>query len=137
MAKKIEGKTYVLDSNPLDLQSLALTFDEEKGEALFRVGLPENQTLEFLLGLDNVSRFSPGEYGLPAAGKGSWESDNVFVAYIDEVANVNHYKVTHTFHDDQVTIQLQDPTWYGNVEFGGRLEGSSEQEAAAQNNTSS
>jgi CubicO group peptidase (beta-lactamase class C family) len=137
MAKKIEGKTYVLDSNPLDLQSLALTFDEEKGEALFSVGLPENQTLEFLLGLDNVSRFSPGEYGLPAAGKGSWESDNVFVAYIDEVANVNHYKVTHTFQDDRVTIQLQDPTWYGNVEFGGRLEGSSEQEVAAQNNTSS
>lgn len=122
MAKKIEGKTYVLDSNPLDLQTLALTFDEEKGEALLRVGLPENQTLEFLLGLDNVSRFSPGDYGLPAAGKGSWESDNVFVAYVDEVANVNHYKVTHTFQDDQLTILLQDPTWYGDVEFGGRLE---------------
>jgi len=125
MAKKIDGKTYVLDSNPLDLQSLSLTFDEEKGEALFRLGLPENQTLEFLLGLDNVSRFSPGEYGLPAAGKGSWESDNVFVADVDEVANVNHYKVTHTFQDDQVTILLQDPAWYGDVEFGGRVEGSS------------
>ena len=137
MAKKIEGKTYVLDSNPLDLQSLSLNFDEEKGEALFTVGVAENQTLEYLLGLDNVYRFSPGEYGLPVAGKGSWESDNVFVAYIDEVANINHYKVTATYQDDQVTILVQDPTWFGDVEFGGRLEGSSEQEAAARNNTSS
>ncbi|KKG83437.1 serine hydrolase domain-containing protein [Methanosarcina mazei] len=136
-AKEIEGKTYVLDSNPLDLQSLSLTFDEEKGEALFTVGVAENQTLEYLLGLDNVYRFSPGEYGLPVAGKGSWESDNVFVAYIDEVANINHYKVTATYQDDQVTILVQDPTWFGDVEFGGRLEGSSEQEAAARNNTSS
>ena len=49
MAKKIDGKTYVLDSNPLDLQSIVLTFDEEKGEALFSVGLPENQTLELVI----------------------------------------------------------------------------------------
>ena len=124
-AKRIEGKTYVLDSNPLDLQSLALTFDEEKGEALLRLGLQENQTSEYLLGLDNVYRFSPGEYGLPVAGKGSWESENIFVAYVDEVANVNHYKVTLNYQDDQVTIQLQDPTWYGDVKFGGRTEGNS------------
>lgn len=136
-AKEIEGKTYILESNPLELQSLSLTFDEEKREALLRVGVPENQTLEYLLGLDNVYRFYPGEYGLPAAGKGSWESDNVFVAYIDEVANINHYKVTLTYQDDQVTILLQDPTWFGDVEFGGRLESGSEQEAAARNNTSS
>jgi CubicO group peptidase (beta-lactamase class C family) len=122
MAKKIGGKTYVLDSNPLDLQTLDLTFNEEKGEALLILGLPENQALEVLLGLDNVSRFSPGEYGLPVAGEGSWESDNVFVAYVDEVSNVNHYKITHTFQDDQVTILLQDPTWYGNIELSGRLE---------------
>ncbi|MPN09737.1 hypothetical protein SDC9_157029 [bioreactor metagenome] len=120
-AKRIEGKTYVLDSNPLDLQSLALTFDEEKGEALLRLGLQENQTSEYLLGLDNVYRFSPGEYGLPVAGKGSWESDNIFVAYVDEIANINHYKVTLTYQGDQVTILLQDPTWFGDVEFNGRL----------------
>jgi CubicO group peptidase (beta-lactamase class C family) len=133
IAKKIEDKTYALDSNPLNLQSLALTFDEEKGEALLRLspGLPENQTLECLLGLDNVSRSSPGRFGLPAAGKGSWESDNVFVAYIDEVGNINHWKITMTFQDDRVTIQMQDTAadLIGNAEFGGRLESSSEQDS--------
>lgn len=132
IAKKIEDKTYILDSNIFDLESCSLTFDEEKGEALFSLGIAENQTLEYLLGMDNVSRISPGNFGLPAAGKGSWESDNLFVIYLDEVGNINRWKLNMIFQEDQVTIKMQEPTGLS-AEFGGRLESSRGQETASKN----
>ncbi|HWR25224.1 MAG TPA: serine hydrolase [Methanosarcina sp.] len=130
IARKIGGKKYVLDPNPLNLQSISLSFDEKKGEALLSIELQENQEVRsYFLGLDNVSRISPGEFGLPAAGKGSWESDDSFVIYLDEIGNINHWKIKATFKNDQVTIQMQDTVTdiIGKAEFGGRLESSSEQ----------
>jgi hypothetical protein len=29
-----------------------------------------------------------GRYNLPAVGKGSWELDNVFVVYLDDVGSI-------------------------------------------------
>jgi CubicO group peptidase (beta-lactamase class C family) len=127
IAGKIEDKIYTLDSNPLDLRSIELTFAEEKGEALLSLELPGNQKLEYLLGMDNVSRISPGKFGLPAKGKGSWRSDNVFVAYIDEIGNINNWKITMTFQDNDVTIQMQEMTGLGITELHGRFEYSSRQ----------
>jgi hypothetical protein len=45
IAQRVSGQTYVLDANPFGLQSLSLTFQEENGEALLSVTLPEKQEL--------------------------------------------------------------------------------------------
>jgi CubicO group peptidase (beta-lactamase class C family) len=138
IARKIEGKKYILDPNPLGLHSFSLAFNEEKKEALLSLELLGNQEVRsYLLGLDNVSRTSPGNFDLPAAGKGAWESDNIFTIYLDEVGNINRWKMTMTFQDDQVSIQTQEMAGLGSAEFSGRLEGSIKQETAARNNSNS
>lgn len=38
---QIQGKTYVFNPNPIGLDSFSLTFEEEKREALLKMGLPE------------------------------------------------------------------------------------------------
>ena len=123
MAQRVSRQMYVLDANQLGLQSLSLTFQEEEGEALLSLTLPENQELEYLVGLDNVFRISPGRFCLPAAAKGWWESENVYVIHLDEIGNINQWRINATFEDDQVTVQMQDLTGIGGVTLVGQLEG--------------
>ena len=123
IAQRVSGQTYVQDANPFGLQSLSLTFQEENGEALLSVTLPENQELDYLVGLDNVSRITPAKFGIPAAAKGWWESDNVFVIHLDETGNIYRWRISATFEDDQVTVQMQDMTGIDDVTLVGQLEG--------------
>lgn len=98
--------------------------------------MPEEQNQEYLLGLDNVSRISSGSFGLAAAAKGLWESDNVFVIYMDEVANINQWRISLTFEADRVNVQMQETTGLGSAEFGGRLEGNDGEQEASTSNSS-
>ena len=123
MAQRVSGQTYVLDANQFGLQSLSWTFQEEEEEALFNMTFIDGNQVEFLVGLDNVFRISPGRFGLPAAAKGWWESENVYVIHIDEIGNINQWRINATFEDDQVTVQMQDLTGLGGVTLVGRLEG--------------
>ena len=123
MSHSVSGQTYVLDANPFGFQSFSLTFQEENGEALLSVTLPENQELDYLVGLDNVSRITPAKFGIPAAAKGWWESENVFVIHLDETGNINRWRISATFEDDQVTVQMQDLTGIDDVTLVGQLEG--------------
>jgi len=58
--------------------------------------------------LDSVDRIAPGQIGLLPLAKSGWETDNIFVAYIDEFANEGHHKrrASFTFEDDQVTFEI-------------------------------
>jgi hypothetical protein len=49
---------------------------------------------------------APGQYGLLTSAKGLWESDNVFVAHIDEIANRGQpFRLSMSFEGDQVTVE--------------------------------
>ncbi len=78
---------------------------------------------KYLVGLDNVFRTSPGRFGLPAAAKGWWELENVYVIHIDEIGNINQWQINATFENDQVTVRMQDTTGLGGVTIVGQLEG--------------
>jgi len=121
IAPSVSGQTYVLDPNPAGLLSVSPAFPEE-AEALLGLSFIDGNQIEWLIGLDNVFRFSPGRYGLLAAAKGWWESDNVFVVHLDEIGNINEMQFKLTFEDDQVTIQIQELTGLGGVTTVGRLE---------------
>lgn len=121
MAWRVSGQTYVLDANQLGLQSLSLTFQEEE-EGLLNITSIDGNQVEYLVGLDNVFRISPGRFGLPVAAKGWWESENVFVIHIDEMGNINHWQINATFKGDQVTVQMQELTGLGSVTLVGQLE---------------
>jgi CubicO group peptidase (beta-lactamase class C family) len=104
VALQVDGRAIVLDPNPLGLQSSSLTFPEET-EAVLTLNYADGNQVEWLIGLDNVERFFPLQYGLLAAAKGGWESGNVFAIQVDEIGNVVQQQIRLTFEGDQVTIE--------------------------------
>lgn len=123
MAQRVSGQMYVLDSNPSGFQSFSLNFQEENREGLLSVTLPENKELDYLGGLDNVSRTTTAKFGIPTAAKGWWESEHVFVINLDETGNIYRWRISTTFEDDQVTVRMQDMTGIDDVTLIGQLEG--------------
>jgi hypothetical protein len=115
-AQEVSGQTYTLDANPFGLSTLSLTFQGQT-EALVRItsgpgGAPGDETFGWLVGLDNVERTVPGRFGVPAAAKGFWESDNVFVVQVNEVGNNFNWRLSLAFEDNQVTLTMQDMTGF-------------------------
>jgi len=107
IAQRVAGKTIVLDPNPVGVQSVSLAFPEE-AEAVLSLGFMDGNQIEWLVGLDNVFRFAPGMYGLLDAVKGWWESDNAFVVHREQIGHYSRERISVTFEEDQVTIQIQD-----------------------------
>jgi hypothetical protein len=111
IAQRVAGISYVLDDNPLGLLSLVLSFPAHD-EALLRVNTMESGTggedpqFEWLMGLDNVDRIAPGRFGMLTAAKGLWESDSIFVAHIDEIANISKFRLGLAFEGNQVGIEI-------------------------------
>ncbi len=122
MATKVSGKSYVLDANPYGLVALSLTFPRQE-EAVVRVSIAQdNQTLELPVGLDSLFRISPGMFGLPAAAKGFWETDRVLVVDLDEIGNINHWRIRMTFDDDRVTVLMKEMTGLPEATFRGKVQ---------------
>lgn len=115
IAQQVSGQTYVLDANPLGLHTVSLTFGEE-AEASLNVAFLDGNQVEWQIGLDNVFRFSPGTFGLIAAAKGEWESDNTFAITLDEIGRINQMDVTMIFEDDQMILRVLGATLVGRLE---------------------
>jgi CubicO group peptidase (beta-lactamase class C family) len=109
IAQRVAGISYVFDDNPSGFLSLTLSFPAH-GEALLKVTTLGSSAVtgpqfEWLLGLDNVERIAPGRFGMTTSAKGLWESEDVFVAHIDEIANISRFRLSLAFEGDEVTIK--------------------------------
>lgn len=76
------------------------------------------------IGLDNLYRFTPFEQGLSMGVKGEWESDNVFVIHRDVIGGNERERLSATFEEDQITIQIHNltPGGGGTVTLFGQLD---------------
>ena len=124
-ARKVSGKTYALEANRFGLTTASLTFSKGDDEAVLRLstslGEVGSSTLVLTVGLDNVFRITPkAREGLPAAAKGYWRKDNVFVILFDEIANINNWRLTLTFEENGLTLVMQDKTGLGKTTIAGR-----------------
>jgi len=119
IAHLVDGISYVFNDNPAGLLSVNFSFPADD-EALLKVttlgsGLWTDPQFEWLIGLDNVERIAPGQFGLLTSAKGMWDSDTVFVADIDEIANRGKmFRISLVFEGDQVTIEQ----WVGGALVG-------------------
>jgi len=123
IAQRVDGVSYVFDDNPLGFVSFSLSFPAND-EALLKVSTLGSSAgtgpqFEWLMGLDNIDRIAPGRFGMLTAAKGLWESDNIFVAHIDEIANGQKFRLSLVFEGDQVIIEQ----WVGGT-LAGTLTGS-------------
>jgi hypothetical protein len=112
IAHMISGKTYYLDYNQFGILSITLTFNEQE-KALLNLTSTGVMTLgdtewKFLIGMDNVERFSPGTFDIPNAGKGSWVTDNYFSAQIDMTGSSHMWQIGMHFEGDEVIVRIDD-----------------------------
>ncbi|PWI46405.1 6-aminohexanoate hydrolase [Candidatus Heimdallarchaeota archaeon B3_Heim] len=122
VAQMISGKTFTLEPNTLGLLGITLTFPEQNNAVLkIDMALDTDRSPEYKIGLDNVHRISPARFGIPAAGKGCWMSDNTFHIDINEIGNINRFRITLTFEGNMVSGKLEEFTGLGSVTIIGRL----------------
>ncbi len=120
ISKTVSGKSYQLESNPIDLKSVSMTFSGSN-EAVVLLEFTDGRIEQRPIGLDGVPRISPGgRFGLPVALKGAWESNDTFVFDYNEVANINSYSFRMTFSGVDVSVQLKEKTGLKEGKFHGR-----------------
>jgi len=125
IARKVSGRRYALDANSYGLASSSLVFQEGADEATIKLSFSaptgEKSELTLPIGLDNVYRIAPARLGMAAAVKGFWETDNSFVINLNEIGNINNWRITMTFADDRVTVHMEENTGLADATFAGRL----------------
>jgi CubicO group peptidase (beta-lactamase class C family) len=121
-ADDISGKKYVLEPNPLGVQSFTLTFKDRK-EAILHLaitpGFSEQPQVDYVLGLDGAARRAPGRNGLPAACSAAWKTPASIEIDIDEVGNISHYLLQLTFEGDGLAGQVEEQTGLGSFPLRG------------------
>jgi len=104
-ARKISGKTFIFEPNAIGLRSFSLSFEDE-AEALFKQDI-NGRVIEARIGLDGVYRISnSSRFGLPAALKGFWATENEFVLVFYEAANNFLYRTVVHFENDTASCRI-------------------------------
>ena len=120
-AASISGKTYVLDENPLGIETIVLTFDGGS-VASVRLHMKDRSDPARPVGLDGIARLSAdGRFGLPVASTGEWENADTFVLNYDEVGNINAYTFRMTFSGREVDIRMSERTGLVKTQFHGHV----------------
>ena len=56
------------------------------------------------------------------SAKGSWETENVFVTYLNEIGNIYLIRKSMTFMGDEVVDAMTESTSAGEIPFTGRVQ---------------
>ncbi len=108
LARTVSGRRYTLAANPLNLKSFVLTFSGTE-VAQLRLELGDRSDPPRPVGLDGVPRVSSdGNFGLPVAVSGTWESDSTFLVEYNEIGNINRYRFRLRFSGDDVDVELSE-----------------------------
>lgn len=108
MAHTINGKTYLLDENSLQVKTLRVDFNGTDLAILY-LTLTDNETFSPQpIGLDGVYRIIPAEYNLPRGARGYWEDERTFICEYDEIAANNHLNLKLTFQGEQLQLEAKE-----------------------------
>jgi CubicO group peptidase (beta-lactamase class C family) len=120
-ARAISGKTFVLESDPLNLRTLRLDFDNS-AEARIQLTFTNQPDRDFKVGLDGIYRTYPFEdYDLPMGLRGGWLDAQTFLLEYDRIANRDAYLLHMRFESDRVMIEVKERTRQASVTFEGKL----------------
>jgi len=114
MAAHVAGQTYLLNTNPLELHSFVLSFPADD-RAIVRVTSSGYWTydddFQWAAGLDGIERFAPGRFDIVAAGTGEWLDEQTFQMDVDELGNLQLWRLTLEFLDggQRISITMVDP----------------------------
>ena len=115
MAQSVSGKSYVLETNSLGIDSFILSFSEEEARLKLFIG---DDSQEVVIGLDNVYRINPADqvqvklFQGSLAIKGYWEDEDIFLIYLMSMDGIHRtggvYNLCFYFDNKGVVIQLPE-----------------------------
>jgi len=117
-ARRISGRTFVVDPNPLEIEEFSLELTDPAA-AVFRFTHGGGKLDTWPLGLDGIYRMSEGPFGLPQGLRGEWADGRTFVIEYDNIANNDHFLMRLSFDGDRVVIESRETAH----EIGARFEG--------------
>lgn len=125
IAKKINNKDYSLSYSRLELNRTSLNFNHAYNtkEPYFIAHMWRNDK-EYVLrvGLDNRFLFNQtGPSELPNLMKGRWISQNELQFRYLDIGGLNDLNFHLTFQDEDVIVNVSDPTKYLNEQFKGTV----------------
>jgi len=121
-ADRIAGRTFVLEPNPWRVSSMTLKFQGRKeGTLIVTTSADTDQNPVYPIGFEGEYIIGPGRYGLPAAGKGRWESQDRLVIEIDEIGTINKFVFDLTFSGDGFTGSALEKTGLGKIPIKGTI----------------
>lgn len=107
VARRVSGKTYVLEPNVVGLDNIACTFDGS-AEAACAVGVGGESPLTWTVGLDGVYRFSPGLDGRPLGARGRWTDSRTFALESNGITTNDQFGLSLRFDGDRIEVQFQE-----------------------------
>jgi CubicO group peptidase (beta-lactamase class C family) len=122
VAKRISGKTFVFEPNPVDMETAALTFDESAEASLAIKHFGAEQVVRAPIGLDGVYRMSSGDHNLPQGYRGYWADAKTFVFEYDNIANNDHIMFHMRVEGSRILLTGQETAHELGVTIEGRLQ---------------
>ena len=104
LAEQIANKRYIFDQNSFWLREMTLSFPNQVTAELSIDFM--GYSGRYTVGLDDLPRVSAGQYGIPAVAHGGWISEDTFQLTLDEVGNINYWKISFKFAGDGVQVSM-------------------------------
>jgi hypothetical protein len=134
LAAAISGKSFRLDENPFDLESVMLDFIDTS-HATFQVSFKDgSQSPSAMVGLDGVYRLTVGMdldrafhrfadfQELSVGLRGHWSAPQTFLLEYDTIVNYYFYLLQLRFEGDHLTISASERTGTSSAVFEGRMQ---------------
>jgi CubicO group peptidase (beta-lactamase class C family) len=106
-AQAISGKTFVFETNPLNIETMSFVFNDS-AEAALNIKISGSETASWPIALDGVYRFIAGQYDLPMGLRGTWVDDKTFTLEYDNIANNDHTFLQLHFEAERVVIEAHE-----------------------------
>jgi hypothetical protein len=122
LAKSVSGKTYVFETNPLQMLWMRLDFDDPSEATLqFEIsGEPAPRTVP--VGLDGILHIAPVREGMMSGARGEWTEADTFVVEYDEIARIDAWTMRCVFRGDELSLQLYGLSTPGLFDLEGKAE---------------
>lgn len=120
-ARRMSGKTFAFEPNPLQLETLRVDFDDTPVAKLHLTFLDNQPSRDGLVGLDGVYRLTPGRNNLPVGARGYWANDRTFVVEYDEIANGEAYALRILPDENGITLEAKERAHEATLTLKGKL----------------
>lgn len=116
--KRLSGRIYKLEKNPLGISSFAVEF-ADPGASTLHLDLANGEKLVQPLGMDGQYRRVTVNGGAVSAGRAEWFEDGRLRIDFNRLSLINRFMIDAVFRDQDLELVVSEPTQVGTVNVRG------------------